>query len=484
MSSSSYVESLVLPQQRTLGLSAEQAYSVAALLVDAALITLASIASGMAFHMAVHGVRGDVDAFAATGVIAAVLFCSFLRIQGTHKRRADFTGAGRVRTAVVVWTLTFLFLIVLAFGLKISSQFSRGTIFTFYLTGMATVAASRLVTPRLLAQWSATNAYRGMEILIVAPCADERADRLRATLAALGGRQVRVIEFNDRCATSAEWDGERRRTVQAIFNAAHSAAPGPIYVLGGALDAPALGHLLSLLRPIPRVVYLVPDDHTSALLHQDMKTVGGMAAVEMQKTPLNRFERCAKRLFDVLASFAGIVFCAPLLALIAIAIKLDSPGPIFFRQHRHGYRGKLFRIVKFRTMTVLEDGANVTQATRNDNRVTRVGALLRKSSLDELPQLWNVLCGDMSLVGPRPHAVAHDRLYSELIENYEVRQHVRPGITGWAQIHGLRGETPNLDSMYRRIEMDIWYATNCTLLLDAQILARTVIEVMRQRNAY
>lgn len=483
MSSSSYVESILPPQPQSLALSAEQAYSAAALLIDAALVTLASVASGMAFHMTVHGVQGDVGAFTATGVITAVLFCGFLRIQGMHRRRADFTTAGQMRAVVVVWTLTFLFLILLAFGLKISSQFSRGAIFTFYLTGMATVIASRLTAPRLLAQWFATNAYRGMEVLVVAPLGEERAARLCTMLGDLGARNVTIIEYDDK-AGAAGWADERRRTAQAIFNAARIAAPGPIYVMGGALEQMALNSLLAALQPIPRIVYLVPDAHTCALLHHDTKMIGGLAAVEMQKAPLNRIESAAKRLFDILASSAGLVFCAPLLALIAVAIKLDTSGPVFFLQRRHGFRGKLFRIVKFRTMTVLEDGASVTQATRNDNRITRVGAFLRKSSLDELPQLWNVLCGDMSLVGPRPHAMAHDQLYSQLIENYEVRQHVRPGITGWAQVHGFRGETPSLESMYRRIELDIWYATNCTLFLDAQILMRTVIEVLRQRNAY
>jgi lipopolysaccharide/colanic/teichoic acid biosynthesis glycosyltransferase len=169
---------------------------------------------------------------------------------------------------------------------------------------------------------------------------------------------------------------------------------------------------------------------------------------------------------------------------IAVAVRLDSKGPIFFRQRRLGYRGKAFEIYKFRTMDVLENGADITQARKGDARITRIGRALRSASLDELPQLFNVIRGDMSLVGPRPHAVAHDHFFASLIGNYELRQHVMPGVTGWAQVHGLRGETATTAMMRKRVEFDLWYVKNASLLLDLQILARTAVEVFRQRNAY
>jgi undecaprenyl-phosphate galactose phosphotransferase/putative colanic acid biosynthesis UDP-glucose lipid carrier transferase len=167
-----------------------------------------------------------------------------------------------------------------------------------------------------------------------------------------------------------------------------------------------------------------------------------------------------------------------------IAIKLDSKGPVLFHQTRTGKDGVPFRIYKFRTMDVLEDGPTILQACRDDPRVTRVGRWLRASSVDELPQLFNVLRGEMSLVGPRPHAVAHDQLYSKQIPNYVLRQHVKPGITGWAQVNGYRGETSSLELMQRRVDLDIWYAQNVSVLLDLEILVRTVFEVCRPRNAY
>lgn len=190
-----------------------------------------------------------------------------------------------------------------------------------------------------------------------------------------------------------------------------------------------------------------------------------------------------KRVLDVAASTLLLLLLSPLLALVSLAILLDSRGPLVFAQRRTGLNGKTFAILKFRSMHVLEDGADVKQAVRGDARITRVGRIIRKLSLDELPQLFNVLAGEMSLVGPRPHAVAHDDYYGAAISNYAVRQQVRPGITGWAQIHGARGATPTLQSMQARVDLDAWYVAHTSVTLDLLILARTPFEVLRSRNA-
>ena len=192
---------------------------------------------------------------------------------------------------------------------------------------------------------------------------------------------------------------------------------------------------------------------------------------------------CAKRVLDLALSLAAILIVLPLLGLIVLAIKLDSRGPALFRQHRTGRHGKIFEIYKFRSMTVLEDGAAVVQARVGDVRITRVGRILRILSLDELPQLFNVLSGEMSLVGPRPHAVAHDEYYSQRIVNYRLRQLVKPGITGWAQINGARGATPQLSDMQTRIDLDIAYVARESFRFDLEILARTPFAVLRGRNA-
>jgi exopolysaccharide biosynthesis polyprenyl glycosylphosphotransferase len=201
------------------------------------------------------------------------------------------------------------------------------------------------------------------------------------------------------------------------------------------------------------------------------------------QTP-SRLRAFAKRAIDLVVAVSSLLLLAPLMVAAAAIIRLESPGPCLFRQQRLGLNGKPFRILKFRTMYVLEDGDDVRQAEPNDARVTPVGRLLRASSFDELPQFINVLKGEMSLVGPRPHAVAHDRLFGSLIANYALRRRVKPGITGWAQVNGLRGATPTVEVMRRRVEFDVWYARNASLLLDIKILLRTPLELLRRRNAY
>jgi lipopolysaccharide/colanic/teichoic acid biosynthesis glycosyltransferase len=191
----------------------------------------------------------------------------------------------------------------------------------------------------------------------------------------------------------------------------------------------------------------------------------------------------AKRALDLVVAVPALILLSPAMLVIAALIALDFRGPVLFRQTRTGLNGRLFDIFKFRTMNVCENGARIEQVHRNDPRVTRLGRLLRRTSVDELPQLINVIKGEMSLIGPRPHALAHDRLYTALIENYALRQCVKPGISGWAQVNGHRGETPALADMRARVEHDLWYARHQNFALDVKILVRTAFEIFR-RNAW
>lgn len=236
------------------------------------------------------------------------------------------------------------------------------------------------------------------------------------------------------------------------------------------------------LRASPLTARLLPDRHIRAVLGQHaLSTSSPVSPVRVQRAALTAFEKAVKRAFDILVSMTTILVLWPFLAMAAIAVKLDSKGPVIFRQRRTGFNGREFVIFKFRTMTVLEDGAAITQACRGDHRVTRLGKFLRRSSIDELPQLFNVLKGNMSLVGPRPHAVAHDNEYKDIIAEYGFRHHVKPGLTGWAQVNGLRGETRSVQLMAERVKLDLWYINNWSFGLDINILFRTCFEIMRDR---
>jgi undecaprenyl-phosphate galactose phosphotransferase/putative colanic acid biosynthesis UDP-glucose lipid carrier transferase len=242
--------------------------------------------------------------------------------------------------------------------------------------------------------------------------------------------------------------------------------------------------LLERLRVVPLAVRLLPDRAVSTILHRQTTMSQRLYMVEVQRTPLNAVERLTKRMLDVVVAATSLVLLSPVLVVAALAVRLETGGPVIFRQRRHGFNGKSFVIYKLRTMKVLEDGPAVVQARQGDPRVTRVGGFLRETSIDELPQLWNVLQGHMSIVGPRPHALVHDHEYGNVIANYAFRHHVKPGITGWAQVQGFRGGTPRLELMQQRITLDLWYVDNWSLRLDLYIMMRTFFEVVRRRNAY
>jgi putative colanic acid biosynthesis UDP-glucose lipid carrier transferase len=220
------------------------------------------------------------------------------------------------------------------------------------------------------------------------------------------------------------------------------------------------------------------------MIQQRTSEILGLPVVAMCETPFHGYRGLVKRLMDVALASLGVVLLSPLLLGIAWAVKRSSPGPVLFRQRRYGLDGREILVYKFRTMTVAEDGAHVMQAKRNDRRVTPVGKYLRRWSLDELPQLLNVLQGTMSLVGPRPHAVAHNEEYRKLIKRYMVRHKVLPGITGLAQVRGCRGETARVEDMEARVVFDLEYMRNWSPLLDLQILVATVIAVIRTDRAY
>ncbi len=247
---------------------------------------------------------------------------------------------------------------------------------------------------------------------------------------------------------------------------------------------PRIIELLAQLQGTTASVLYVPDVFGITIIQGRIQDMNGLPVVGLCETPFTGTNQLVKRLSDVALSATILVLTAPLLLAIAAAVKLSSPGPVIFKQRRNGLGGEEIVVYKFRSMTTGDDGAAVPQARRQDPRVTRLGAFLRKTSLDELPQFVNVLQGRMSIVGPRPHAVAHNEQYRQLIKAYMVRHKVKPGITGWAQIHGHRGETDTVQKMQARVEYDLEYLRNWSLALDFQIVARTIKLVFFDRNAY
>lgn len=242
--------------------------------------------------------------------------------------------------------------------------------------------------------------------------------------------------------------------------------------------------LLDALRDTTCSIYFVPDTFVTDLIQGRMDSVGGIPVVAVCETPFTGFSRVIKRGTDIVLSILILALIFPLLVLIAVSIKLTSPGPAIFKQRRYGLDGNEIVVYKFRTMVTMEDGDIIQQARKEDRRVTRLGAFLRRMSLDELPQFINVLQGRMSIVGPRPHAVAHNEMYRKLIKGYMLRHKVPPGITGWAQVNGCRGETETLEKMKVRVDFDLDYLRNWSLRLDLYIIAKTIWVVLKGDNAH
>lgn len=309
-----------------------------------------------------------------------------------------------------------------------------------------------------LARQFADNPYLGTRV--VGFFDDRDADRLPSSSLPLLGQMPELAAF------------VKRHHIDAIYLALPMATQ------------PRILDLLDNLKDTTASIYFVPDIFVTDLIQGRVDSVGGMPVVAVCETPFTGLNGMFKRLADIMLALVILALLSPLLLAVATGVKLSSPGPIVFKQRRYGLDGREIVVYKFRSMTTCDDGAVVKQASRNDQRITPFGAFIRRTSLDELPQFFNVLQGRMSIVGPRPHAVAHNETYRKLIKGYMIRHKVKPGITGWAQVNGYRGETETVDKMQKRIDYDLEYLRNWSLKLDFWIIVKTALLVVRDRNAF
>jgi undecaprenyl-phosphate galactose phosphotransferase/putative colanic acid biosynthesis UDP-glucose lipid carrier transferase len=378
------------------------------------------------------------------------------------------------------WPLAFLSLALFLFLAKSGPDFSRGTIATFGFLGFVSLLGFHLWVSATLKSALARGAIAADRAITIGDREAVLAVSQASILQRTGVREVRrylLPPFNG----SDYADGLR-----VLDDAIHFTRSDRVDCVLLALqwnDEFRRNLICERLQVLPIPILLLPDQHVLSIFSSTPQ-IAQQFTVELQRPPLSASEMALKRALDLVLASAMLLALAPLFFLVAMLIKLESAGPVIFSQRRKGFNGREFTIFKFRTMNVLEDGHVIPQTRRNDPRVTRVGRILRATSIDELPQLLNVLCGHMSLIGPRPHAVAHDDGYSKVIAKYAFRQHVKPGLTGWAQVNGFRGETARLELMERRVDYDLWYIKNWSFWLDLRIIALTGVELLRGRNAY
>lgn len=462
-----------------------------AVFAEFVLIALAAFGAGALYHHVVFGALPSPFFYLAATMGLSALYVAQCALARDHsiKRLLDLKDG--LRSVFVRWNSAFALFVFALFMTQATEFYSRGSIVAQYAVGLVAAFIVRLVIMGTVSRGLRSGIIRGRKAVIVGErnLLDSLVPRL--SRAGRGASVVDVIALEqnfDLGPVEAVTEDFRVRQVGRILSQIHEIARrteiDDVVLALSWTDKERIRALTEGLASVPATIHLAPDENLGWVREPVLARVGGDHTLRLSRAPLTLKDHVIKRVFDVSASIGLLLLASPLLALIAVMIKLDSPGPALFRQRRNGFNQREFRVFKFRTMTTLDDGEIVRQATRDDGRVTRVGRILRRTNLDEVPQLLNVIMGDMSLVGPRPHAVAHNCEYEERIRLYARRHNVKPGITGWAQVNGFRGETDSIDKMERRVEHDLFYIDHWSVLFDIKILLMTLLSPRSYRNAY
>jgi len=444
---------------------------------DFLLIVGAGLLSEQLYHEFILGGPSHLRQATAIATFVALIFVALVQHSKLYRPSQLILWNVQFSNVIWIWCATFFLLTAFLFVWKAGDDFSRGTILLYGGFGLSVMLLHRIFWRLFLERALKKGSLRGRKVIVIARNSAMDSDFV-SNLARYGYEMMH--QFVIRGSSAEEMSTDLARAITFV-RGSHTEEVLLVVKEG---EIRKLEPIVDRLRILPLPVTWVTEGSMAELVRQPWSELGPAVAVEMQRAPRSKLQRALKRIIDFVGASCGLMLLSPLLIFVAFAIKLDSPGPVFFLQTRRGFNGKTFKILKFRSMSILEDGKVIKQASKNDARVTKVGAWIRKTSIDEIPQLFNVLVGNMSLVGPRPHAVAHDDKFIETVENYAYRHHVKPGITGWAQVHGYRGETPTMESIQRRVEFDRWYINNWSIWLDFVIILRTFGGVLRGRNAY
>ncbi len=382
---------------------------------------------------------------------------------------------GHSKRLFQLWNMVFLTTTAIGFLTKTSTVFSRVTIILFYIFGFLTILLVRATLVKIVKASSKQGKASVRRIFMVGTSGELKSFGERYQPWNLGLEITGVATLNTTHTTS---------DIDRAVSAARTLDIDDVFILLPWVDNITINQCVTAFLTLPVSIHLGPERIFDNFHDIQVSKIGPIASLSLTRRPLSSIEQFEKRCIDIVLAATGLVLLIPVFGVIALLIKIDSKGPILFRQKRFGFNQQEFSIYKFRSMTTLENGPLIKQAGRYDVRITRIGMWLRRMSLDELPQLWNVLLGHMSLVGPRPHAIAHDREFMQKISLYARRHNVKPGITGWAQINGHRGETQTNDKMQARVTHDLYYIDNWSIWLDLHILLMTLISKKARSNAY
>lgn len=433
----------------------------------------------------VFGIAWDTK-YSITALLSALTFFAFARQRNLYDSWRGQPLPAELNNLIKVWVTTLTVLLVLGFAYKATEHFSRKVIVSWLLICPILLLGLRIIV-RISLRKLRANGRNTRQIVIAG--AGPLAINLAKNIMATPWMGIRVIGFyDDKLEPGHIPDNNLGLPVLGSLSKlsfdAHCGEYDEVYI---ALPMRAEKRMKELVRDLANTsiqVQFVPDIFTFNLINSRIKDIGGIPIISVYDSPLDSVGHITKRAEDIAISLLILMLISIPMLIISLAVKLSSSGPILFKQRRYGLYGEEIFVWKFRSMTVCEDGKNITQASKNDQRITKTGRFLRQTSLDELPQFINVLQGTMSIVGPRPHAVAHNELYRNEIDGYMQRHLVKPGITGWAQVNGWRGETDTIEKMEKRVEHDLHYIKNWSLWLDIKIIFLTIFKGFVHKNAY
>lgn len=416
---------------------------------------------------------------------AVILFLLIAESRGLYHSRRFAPMSSESNQVLLVWMLVFVLLVILAFFTKTSVNYSRRVIFSWMLLTPTMLVVLRL-TMRLWLRELRKHGHntRTLAIAGTSASAQKLVEQIRAT-PWFGFRIIGIYDDPDTAhAPPGQELPQLRGDLAQMVEDVRANGIDYVYIALPMNAEKRIVQLIEKLADTTASVYVIPDFFIFDLLHARWFNLGGLPVVSVFESPFHGVDGWLKRAEDLLLGSLILLLISPVMLLVALGVKFTSPGPVIFKQRRYGLNGQIVEVWKFRSMTVCEDGDHIPQAQKVDARITPLGAFLRRTSLDELPQFFNVLQGSMSIVGPRPHAVVHNEQYRRLIHGYMLRHKVKPGITGWAQVNGWRGETDTLEKMERRIEFDLAYMRSWSLWLDMKIIWLTIWHGFSGKNAY
>lgn len=448
-----------------------------------AILATAAVAS-VIYHGAYYGSPAVTETQLQMGALIAVFLVGPNLFRNDYELPNYLSTDGHVLRIFKQWNIAFLLAMGFVFMTKTGAAFSRGAFVVLYVCGFLALSGARFLVVALVRELSRNGPMLARRVFLVGADTAVLSFVSRHWPLSHGVQIVGLANISPHAVAADDADLKTlEQELQTAVARARVTDPDDVFVLLDRSSDEIVDRVIDRFLTIPASIHLGSDRMLERFGDAKVSKIGEISLLSLTRRPLSGPEIAAKRAFDVAAAALAVVALAPLALVVAILIKLDSSGPVFFLQRRYGFNQKPFRIFKFRTMTSLDDGSTVRQAQADDPRITRVGRVLRRWNIDELPQILNVLRGEMSLVGPRPHALAHDRHFMQRIALYARRLNVKPGITGWAQVNGFRGETSTDEKMLGRVEHDLHYIDNWSLLLDVKIILLTVFSPRAYLNA-